>query len=156
MKHILIVCTGNICRSPMAAGLMRHALAERGVDGIEVISTGISALAGVPADPMVQEVLKPFGVDVSDHRGRMITEELIEWADRILVMTAEHRVFVEAMVPEASEKIRLLGAYGPGNDPERGIPDPYGGSAFQYRACVVELHEAIDGFLVLEGEALDG
>ncbi|MCH7922978.1 MAG: low molecular weight protein arginine phosphatase [Nitrospinae bacterium] len=156
MKRVLIVCTGNICRSPMAVGLLQKNLADKGVDGVEIQSTGIAALVGRPAEPLVHEALKPFGTDVSGHRAQMISEELIQWADCILVMTQEHRDFVRSMAPEAIERVWLLGAYGPGDDPDRGIPDPYGGSAFHYRACAVELQEALNGFLASDGLALGG
>lgn len=153
MKSVLFVCTGNICRSPMAEGLFLKALADRGVDGVEVESTGIAAMDGWTAEPLAQEAVEPFGVDLSGHRARIISEELIRWADSILVMTPQQRDAVVAMVPEATDKVRLLGAYGPDNDPERAVPDPYGGSAMHYRACTVELLEAINGFLDTEGAA---
>jgi protein-tyrosine-phosphatase len=102
---------------------------------------------------MAQETLLPFGVDLSRHRARMISQELIRWADCILVMAPQHRDAVVAMVPDAASKVRMLGAYGPEKDPERTIPDPYGGSVMHYRACTVELMEAIKGFLDTEGGA---
>ncbi len=156
MKRVLLVCTGNICRTPMAVGLLQKTLADKGVDGVEIQSTGIAALVDWPAEPLVHEALKPFGAEVSGHRAQMISEELIQWADCILVMTHEHRDFISSMAPEAIEKVSLLGAYGPGDDPDRGIPDPYGGSAFHYRACAVEIQEALNGFLASDGLALGG
>ena len=156
MKRVLLVCTGNICRTPIAVGLLQKTLADKGVDGVEIQSTGIAALVDWPAEPLVHEALKPFGAEVSGHRAQMISEELIQWADCILVMTHEHRDFISSMAPEAIEKVWLLGAYGPGDDPDRGIPDPYGGSAFHYRACAVEIQEALNGFLDSGGLALGG
>lgn len=138
----------------MAVGLFRKALSDRGVDGVEVESAGTGALDGWTVEPLAQEALVPFGVDLSGHRARMISSELIRWADCILATTPQQRDVVVAMVPESADKVRLLGAYGPQNDPERAIPDPYGGSAMHYRACTVEIMEAIKGFLDTEGGGL--
>lgn len=142
----------------MAVGLLRKALAERGLDGVEVQSAGVAALEGQPPEPLAQDVLRPFGVDISEHRAQALTEELIQWADCILVMGPEHKAAVEALDPEASEKVRLLGAYGPGGrqNPEQSIPDPYGGGSYHYRTCAVVLMEALQGFLQTEADWLAG
>lgn len=150
MKRILVVCTGNICRSPMAAGLLRKLLADKGVADVEIASAGTYALVGHPAEPLAQRVMEPLGVDISSHRASMLSPELIHWADCILVMTPEHRDVVEEIVPEAIEKVRLLGSYGPGSEPDRPILDPYGGSTFHYRTSVVEIVEGLSGFLAKE------
>lgn len=154
MKRILVVCTGNICRSPMAEGLLKKLLSEKGVDGVEVGSAGTYALTGYPAEPLAQQVMKPLGVDISSHRARTLSPELIHWADRILVMTQEHREVVEEIVPDAQEKVRFLGSYGPGSEPDRPILDPYGGSGLHYRTCVVEIVESVSGFLADEADSI--
>ncbi len=156
MKRLLVVCTGNICRSPMAEGLLKKTLDERGIGGVEVASAGTFALIGYPAEAMAQKVMEPFGVDLSEHRARSISPELIRWADCILVMTPQHRAEVEELVPEAGEKVRLLGAYGSWHDQERPIGDPYGRGGLQYRNCAVEIAEAVDGFVAQEGDGLGG
>lgn len=154
MKRILVVCTGNICRSPMAAGFLRKLLYERGAADVEVISAGTYALVGHPAEPLAHEVMKPLDVELTGHRARMLSPELIDWADVILVMTPEHRDSVESIVEEASGKVRLLGSYVPGNEPDHPILDPYGGGSFHYRTSVVEIIEGVKGFVEQEAREL--
>lgn len=140
----------------MAEGFLRRALSEEGVEGVEVASAGTYALVGHPAEPYAHEVMRPFGVDLSEHRARALSPELIRWADKILAMSPQHKAAVEETLPEASEKVSLLGAYGPAADLDQAIADPYGGSAHLYRACAVEIVEAVKGFLKEEGDSLGG
>lgn len=155
MKRILMVCTGNICRSPMAEGLLKKALADNSLDGVEVRSAGTFALVGRGAEPLAQSVMKPFGVELDGHRAQMLTLELVRWADRILVMTPSHAQAVGEIDPDAPAKVRLLGSYGPGAEPERAIADPFGASAAsEYRRCAVEIAEAVEGFVRAEAGEL--
>lgn len=150
-----MVCTGNICRSPMAEGLLKKALADRSLDGVEVRSAGTSALVGRGAEPLARSVMEPFGVELAGHRARMLTRELVRWADRILVMTPSHARAVLELDPEAPDKVRLLGSYGPSGEPEPTIADPFGApSAGEYRRCAVKLSEAVDGFVRTEAGEL--
>jgi protein-tyrosine-phosphatase len=154
MKRILLVCTGNICRSPMAEGFLKAALSEKGIRGVEVASAGTYALVGNPAELQALEVMRPFGVDLSEHRARPLSMELIRWADAILVMSPQHWAFVEEMESGAADKVRLLGAYAPRGEPDEAIDDPYGGSTHLYRSCAVEINEAVNGFLAQEADNL--
>ncbi len=113
-----MVCTGNICRSPMAEGLLRQRFAARGKGLVE--SAGIAALAGRPADPLAVEVLAERGLDISPHRARQLTGEMILAADLVLVMEEGQKEAVEAMHGSARGRIHRLGKFG-GFD----VPDPF-------------------------------
>lgn len=117
-KHILIVCIGNICRSPSAEVLMRDALAGR---GIEVTSAGLGALVNHGIDATAQELLLEQGLDGSAHRARQVTPQILAAADLVLVMEKKHLKRIMEIAPEASGKSFLLGKW----NEECEIPDPY-------------------------------
>src|SRR2546422_10141511 len=96
-KRILLVCTGNICRSPLAAALLDRALAQRGIDGIEVASAGTGAWDGAPVSEGAYLVGLERGLDLSAHRARLLTRELVEDADLILTMARHHRARVDEL-----------------------------------------------------------
>ena len=117
--RILTVCMGNICRSPMAEGELAARLRRRGVQAV-VESAGITALVGRPADPTAQELMLERGIDISAHRARQLTPELIRSFELILVMEEEQKQDVEAILPSARGRVHRIGRWG-GFD----IPDPY-------------------------------
>jgi protein-tyrosine phosphatase len=108
MKKILFVCTGNTCRSSMAAGIARKLLADRGIKDIEVLSAGTAAEPGAPASPEAVAAMAEAGVDISGHRTVRLTPELVRSADLILTMTRGHQRQVLQMVPEAQDKVHVL------------------------------------------------
>lgn len=143
--QVLFVCTGNTCRSPMAEGLLRKRLAERGRDDIEVASAGIGAGGGHPAADGAYLVALEDGIDLSSHRSRRLSPEMIESADVVLVMSREHAAVVDAMHP--GEKAWLLGEYA-GRTPDRAeVEDPYGGDLETYRSAWVELSGLVEDVL---------
>ena len=87
MKTILFVCTGNICRSPMAEGLFRQAFKGRG--DFEVYSAGVGAVDGLPPSEHAVRALKEMGIDISHQRSRMLSGELVRRADYIFGMTRQ-------------------------------------------------------------------
>jgi protein-tyrosine phosphatase len=105
---ILVVCTGNICRSPMAERFLRHALEDRRIEGVTVESAGISGLDGHPAMPESVAALGERGIDLSEHLARRVDRRMIESADLILAMTSEHREAVEDLVPRAADRTFTL------------------------------------------------
>lgn len=132
---LLFVCTGNTCRSPMAAALMRRRLAREGRAGTAE-SAGLAA-SGEGASANAVAVLAEWGLDIAAHRSRRVTARLCGEADRVAVMSERHRAALLAMgVPE--EKIVVLGAQ------EGGIPDPYGGSLEDYRKTRDALERAVE------------
>lgn len=105
---IVFVCTGNICRSPMGEALLRHELAARGCEGIEVSSCGTWASAPQPATAHAVTVLEARGIDLSSHRSRVLDAAELEEADLVVAMTSVHVREIEEMAPAALPKVRLM------------------------------------------------
>lgn len=105
---IVFVCTGNICRSPMGEALLRHELAQRGCEGIEVTSCGTWASAPQPATAHAVSVLEGRGIDLASHRSRALDVAEIEEADLVLAMTSVHVREIEEVAPAALPKVRLM------------------------------------------------
>lgn len=107
MVKVLMVCTGNLCRSPMAEGVFRDAVRRRRCD-IEVASTGTWAYWGDPATPEAVEVLRARGIDLSSHRSRGLDPNELKEADLIVGMTSVHRREILKVAPEVEGKLILL------------------------------------------------
>ncbi|MCB9840120.1 MAG: Sua5/YciO/YrdC/YwlC family protein [Phycisphaeraceae bacterium] len=117
---VLVVCTGNTCRSPMAEAIIRDEVARGGGVGVRVISAGAAAFAGAPATAEAVQVMQAQGLDISPHRARELTREMIAEADVILAMTRNHLAAINAIDPSAARKAATL-------DPEGAdVPDPIG------------------------------
>jgi glycine hydroxymethyltransferase len=146
MKTILFICTGNICRSPMAEGLFRHAVAGRGE--YRVLSAGLGAVDGQPPSTHSVTVMRELGIDISRQRSRMLTAELVQQADYIFGMTHSHVDTVQLLYPKASEKTFLVREFDDTLDPyEKDISDPIGGSVTIYRACRDQIEQGIASLL---------
>ncbi len=141
--RLLFVCTGNICRSPMAEGLAR-AFAEAEDLEVEVQSASTLGLFDRPADPHAVAVCTEIGVDISEHLAQPLTDALIDWADYVLVMEYRHAEHIRAAHPQVDERLLLLGNFG-GEAPE--IADPIGGWRFQFRRTRNELQRCVEGFM---------
>ncbi len=118
---VLIVCTGNTCRSPMAKGILETMLKE---ERVFIYSGGSNGLKNSPASENAQRVVKTFGGDISRHLSQPLTPEMIQGADLILTMEKRHLLKVREMVPKAVYKTFMLSSY-----PERegkDIIDPIG------------------------------
>ncbi|MDP3044033.1 MAG: low molecular weight protein arginine phosphatase [Eubacteriales bacterium] len=150
MITILFVCTGNTCRSPMAAGLARHLLAQGGELRVQVLSAGVWALPGAKATEEAVEALAEQGIDISEHRSTMLTADLIEQADVVLTMTATHKQNVLQAGGQAEHKVFTIGEYARmGGD----LADPFGGSLAVYRQYAARLEILIKlGLKRLKGE----
>lgn len=135
--HIVFICTGNTCRSPMAQGLFQKLLAERGIDSITCDSAGLFAAEGEPAALNAVIAAEELGADLSQHRSKTLPPELLQTADLFVVMMPNHAgVLKSAGVPE--ERIRVLGG---------GIGDPYGGDIELYRASRDQIYNALQDLL---------
>ena len=133
-SRILMVCVGNVCRSPMAAALLRDRLGRRGVVlGVE--SAGISALVGRSAEPTAQELMRDRGLDISGHRARQLTPELIRSFELVLVMEASQQPEVEAILPTARGRVYRIGRWGSFD-----VPDPFGrdGPAYEHALALID------------------
>ncbi len=142
---ILFVCTGNTCRSPMAEALfrLRAGLGSRW----RAVSAGVAAMGGLPATPESVEVVREAGGDLSGHRTRRLTAELVAQADIIVAMSRSHARQVADAFPEAAGRIRLLSSYRVGGV-EQDIADPVGQSLFVYRKIRDEIDSAIADLLI--------
>lgn len=146
MSHILLVCTGNTCRSPLAEALLRTKLAERGVDGVEVSSAGTGAWDGAPASEGAYLVALEHGLDLSAHRARLLNKDVAASADVILTMARHHRARVEQL--GATGKAHLLGEYAGRTGPAAEVRDPFGGDLQGYRETFEELDGLLDAVVV--------
>jgi glycine hydroxymethyltransferase len=108
MSSILLVCTGNICRSPMASGFLSMLLGERGVGEVRVESCGVSAWDGSPATPEAVEAMREQGIDISNHVARRMTRRLIDSADLVVAMASEHRDAARRLAPSAAGRTFTL------------------------------------------------
>jgi protein-tyrosine-phosphatase len=142
MPSILIVCTANICRSPMAEALLRRKLEEEQVPGTwHVSSAGTWAEDGYPASDNGVRVMAARGLDTSQHRSRLVTEEMMRRADLVLTMTASHAESLRAEFPAHDFKVhRLTEMAGMPYD----VADPYGGSLSEYGRTADELAYLIE------------
>lgn len=134
-ERILVVCTGNICRSPLAEAMLKVELPDR-----TVTSAGLAARSGEPADLPARELARANNLDLEAHVARALKRDMVAQADLILVMTEDHRRAIGALVPEALGKTLLLGRWLPAGSGGE-IPDPYRKSQDAY-AHVYELIRA--------------
>lgn len=129
--HILIVCSGNTCRSPLATAMLRAHLASRpDLAPVTVSSAGTSAWDGSPASEGSYLVALERGLDLSNHRARMLTTSEVERADLILTVSPAHSGRVADL--GGGNRVHTLAAYA-GRGTEEEIPDPYGGDVEGYR-----------------------
>ncbi len=142
MKTILLICTANRCRSPMAAALLQDRLRREGLDGrYQVQSAGTWAIEDVPATAAARQVMAERGLDIEQHRSHNVSCADLERTALVLVMTQNHREALAAECPSARGKIFLLSEMA---GVKYDIPDPYLGSLDSYRACVQDLVDLID------------
>ncbi|MFT8887892.1 low molecular weight protein arginine phosphatase [Ethanoligenens sp.] len=137
MKKVLFVCTGNLCRSPMAEAIFNHMLQERGLPPA-ASSAGIAGLEGDRASAHAITALKEIGIDLRYHRARALTRAILEDTDDVYVMTRSHYSSIESVLPEYLPKVHILGS---------GIDDPYGQNLRVYRTCRDEILEALRGII---------
>lgn len=134
--NILFVCTGNTCRSPMAAVIMESLAIESNLD-ILIESAGLFAANGENASVEAIEAVKKYGLDLKNHKSQQITPELIEKSDLIIAMTEGHKMLLSQMAPEKTCTVCELA------DLEGDIEDPYGGDLEDYERVCDSLYIAL-------------
>ena len=142
MSTIMLVCTGNLCRSPMGMGLLRQQLAQQEMDHMHrVISTGVWAEEGRAASENAMLVMQERGINIRDHLSRPVTASLVAEADLILVMSHEHKRVIRNTWPQYAWKTFLLSEMA---GKKKSVEDPYGGPIDEYRVCADIISDYID------------
>jgi len=144
MPHYLFVCTGNICRSPMAEGILRHKALQNGCTDWLVTSVGISGLDGQPASEFAQQVCLASGIDIRAHRSRPISNDELQRAEMVFCMEPVHRDFIHTFFPWHRSKTVLLGAWPEKETRKSAIPDPIGAPLEAYQRVFDMIHGHID------------
>lgn len=147
--NILFVCTGNTCRSAMAEAAARRLIVDA-PEQYGAFQVGICrryvrrTVAGITA---AVAVAQQNGCDLSRFTARQVTQQLMQEADYVFVMTNSHKRMLDAAMPQYSGKVFLLNAYAMGDPSAPDIPDPFGGSAEEYAACFAVLQESVAAVL---------
>ena len=136
IRHILVVCVGNICRSPMAEALLKSAL--RGKGEVTVESAGLGALVGHPASEYSVELMDEMGEDITGHRARQIHPDMVRTADLVLVMEAGHKRAIDDADATARGKVYRLGEW-----QDRNIDDPYRQPKAAYVEALDDIKEGV-------------
>lgn len=134
MDHIIFICTGNTCRSPMAEGLFRAHGGEQET-GLAAASAGLFTQDGLPASDNAVTAAKELGADISAHRSRVLTHDMAQSARYLVCMTGAHYDRVCELFPDCADKVFTL--------TQRDVSDPFGGDLDTYRRAAAEIDEGV-------------
>lgn len=143
--NVLFVCTGNTCRSPLAEAIATDMIRRREWTNARAASAGTAAAPGAMASDTALEVAAERGLDLGAHRSRLLTPELLDWADIVLAMGPSHLLAVTAM--GGGEKVAMLTDFLEGPAMGQPIEDPFGGDIETYRRAYDQIDEAIAALL---------
>lgn len=147
-RTVLFICSGNTCRSPMAAEYFKQVLLKTKYDNIEVLSAGTNAQNGIPASENAKKIASEFNFDLSAHLSKSLSQELITKADLLIAMTKTQITTAMRISQKTSpEKFKLLLSFLP-NSMECEVSDPFGGDIEIYRKCFLQMKPALDNLLI--------
>jgi len=146
-SNILFVCLGNICRSPFAQGLFTALVDQKKLKGVHAESAGLLALHGNSATFLAQKVAAEYGVDLTEHQAKLVSEKLVNGSDLILVMEKSHKDELLADFSEATDKTFLIRRFARLGSRSRGVADPYGLQYDTYRFCYLDIEDAVLGLV---------
>ncbi|MAS92031.1 MAG: protein tyrosine phosphatase [Verrucomicrobiales bacterium] len=145
-SRVLFVCTGNVCRSPMAEGLLQH-LAESVDVELEAGSAGIGAMEGMPPSRNSVIAMQEEGIDISDQKSQMLTPEMVDEYTHIFGMGLSHVETIREFFPHAQEKTFVLREFIAEEGLDLNVPDPIGGDLEEYRLTRNLIKEAMPSIL---------
>lgn len=134
MNNILVLCIGNICRSPIAEGLLKHAL-----PGKTIVSAGLGALVGRSADPLAIQIAQEHALDITAHRAQAVSSRLVNNADLILTMDLEQKRYVETYYPNAHGKVFRLCEF-----KNKDVADPYREGYKSFQTAYALINEGVE------------
>lgn len=147
--RILFVCTGNICRSPTAEGVLRHRLAQEGLaDRVETLSAGTHGYhVGDPPDARAQRAARSRGYDLSRLRARQVTPDHFDEFDLVVAMDRSHQLALRRIAPPAAQdRVRLFMEFAPGAG-MRDVPDPYYGDSDDFELALDLIEAGVEGLV---------
>jgi len=142
--RVLVLCQGNICRSPFAAELLKKQAMNSDIR-LEIRSAGLDTTPGHDAYPLAKVTSRRYEIDLDQHHTTPITMDMVSWADLILVMEAAHVVSLDRMASAARSKTFLLGHFA--LQATTDIRDPYQGTPEEFSRCYAIIADSCDGFL---------
>jgi protein-tyrosine phosphatase len=140
-KQVLVVCIGNVCRSPTAEFLFRQKLGDS--DNVHVSSAGLGALVGRPMDGHAMQILHERGIDATTHRARQLEPDMLREADLVLAMSRRHLRAAVRLAPDASDKMFLLDKWHEASD----VPDPYRRPRRAFEHAYALIDRGVDSWL---------
>jgi len=146
---VLFVCSGNICRSPMAAKLVEHALHAEGepLNRLKVASCGTSAMSGMPASRNAVFALSKVGIPLDGHSSQPVSQSLLDQSALVVCMTSAHRDAILSMYEVDPSKLVLMREWVGDSPADKEIPDPYGGDVPVYLECRDSMVEAVPSLI---------